>query len=86
MKARCSKCKQMATWVYGPSYRRSSLYCEEHVPRLCSCQVVDISDNFPSGHPQAEPLRDRKGRLLPCVEYDREEEGWDEDEFLGDDD
>lgn len=72
-------------WVYAPEYRRSRLYCEDHVSRACSCQIVGFGGDWPNAHPEAEPLRDKQGRLLPCVEYDFEKDGWNELDIPDDD-
>lgn len=60
----CDKCIRMAVWVYAPSGEYA--YCEQHVPRGCSCMLDFETD---------EPLLDDKGRELPCCEYDYSEEG-----------
>lgn len=43
-----------------PSSKYKGYYCDEHVPRGCSCNIdpdTDIEDV------------DEQGRLLPCCEY-----------------
>ncbi len=57
----CS-CGKPAVWLYMPATERKEVnYCDEHVPRGCSCNIdpeTSIEDT------------DEQGRLLPCVEYD----------------
>lgn len=66
-KMMCQKpgCTAIATWLLLSG---DDAYCDEHVPRGCSCQI-SIDDGTPN--------RDDKGRLLPCVEYIFDEEGFD---------
>jgi hypothetical protein len=62
--AKCQKCGKLAVWEYAPSDGVGS-YCDECVPRGCSCNVIDHRDESPD----AEQDRDELGRLMPCVEY-----------------
>lgn len=68
MKELCIKesCKKMAVWYYMPG-REEIYYCDEHVPRGCSCNINPDTD---------EEDKDELGRLLPCCEYDYSEEGY----------
>lgn len=54
------RCGAPAVWHYMPMTTRSDVdFCEEHVPRGCSCNInVDGVEDT-----------DELGRLLPCVEY-----------------
>jgi hypothetical protein len=65
VKIRCDIChSNIAKWEYLP--RGYSYYCDDCVPRGCSCNVDEngIED------------KDNKGRLLPCCEYDYLYNGW----------
>ncbi len=55
-KDRCVKCSNVAVWQYMPSdvYRA---YCEDCVPRGCSCREISLEKV------------DSIGRPLPCVDY-----------------
>lgn len=57
----CHSCKvRVAAWTYMPAKRGEPAdFCEECVPRGCSCNVdEDGKENL-----------DAKGRRLPCCEY-----------------
>lgn len=41
---RCCKCNNIATWFYIPSGNGRRFYCDEHVPRGCTCNVDNIQD------------------------------------------
>lgn len=82
MIARCA-CGKLATWHYMPSCSDDcdGFYCEctrgmcdECVPRGCSCNLIDGSENSTSD----EEFRDDLGRLLPCCEWDEEPHGVDD--------
>jgi hypothetical protein len=64
VKRLCNKCNKLAVWCYMP--RDRVYYCEEHVPRGCSCMTDD------DGNPEL----DEQGRELPCCEYDYNEKGF----------
>jgi len=66
MKRLCDKCKNLAVWFYAPSKDDTGYYCEDHVPRGCSCMLND--DGTMSTDPE--------GREQPCVEYDYNEKGF----------
>lgn len=65
----CCKCSSLAVWVYVPASERiqekDRYYCDEHIERGCSCNVIDFDDP----NPDADQYRDELGRLLPCCEY-----------------
>lgn len=63
-----SKCNEMAVWMYMPNSHL--FYCEKHVPRGCSCNILD----------NGEMDKDDLGRDLPCCEYNYSESGFSEDE------
>lgn len=60
----CSDCDQMATWYYMPAdgHGHKRAFCEEHVPRGCSCRGDESTDEW--------------GRALPCVEYGFDDRGF----------
>lgn len=53
---KCNDCDFVATWLYMPG---TSAYCDEHVPRGCSC--MEDEDGNQS--------MDDMGRKQPCCEY-----------------
>ena len=55
-KIRCAKCNVMAVWKYMPG---DKCYCENHVPRGCSCVISE------DGVVEC----DDQGREFPCCEY-----------------
>lgn len=69
MKLTCLKCTKMAVWYYMPGSDEIA-YCDLHIPRGCSCNVDYETD---------EPILDDQDRLLPCVEYDYNELGFDDE-------
>lgn len=58
----------MAVWVYAPSYR--DFFCNNHVPRGCSCMFVEEIEEF---------IMDDDGKIVPCCEYDFELTGFDQE-------
>lgn len=64
-KYKCHSCKEIAVWDYMPS-GVDLYYCDDCVPRGCSCQTDDDGND----------LKDDLGRLLPCCEYDYNIDGW----------
>ena len=95
MKEICSKCnKKMAVWYYMPGYDGESkpYYCDECVPRGCSCnhQSIRDEDYSPPGGikptPEDGPIKwidehtwtnvDEQGREYPCCEYDYDKDGF----------
>lgn len=73
MKINCDKCGLKATWCYAPL--GSIYFCEDHVPRGCSCNILSSDDSE-----DIVELRDDRGRLLPCCEYDYDEDGFEKPE------
>jgi len=76
----CCKCSAIATWYYMPdSTNPNRAYCDDCVPRGCSCNSVPKDDNWDSEDPDNwEQELDEQGRELPCCEYWYEPNGWDE--------
>lgn len=68
-KATCEVCGALAVWQWAPADSFGD-YCDDHVPRGCSCNAVDFED--PSG-PQH---LDEWGRLRPCVEIEFDADGF----------
>jgi len=72
-KHKCCVCSLPAVWYYVPwssdKIERNCYYCEDHVSRGCSCNLI-----YPEN---IEERKDKLGRLLPCCEYDWNEEGFD---------
>ena len=51
MKKICSICnKNVATWFYAPSSDDDPFYCDDCVPRGCSCNVYSLEE-FPNDIP-----------------------------------
>lgn len=77
--ADCQPClrtgiKRLAVWNYAPSDGRGDvMYCDDHVPRGCSCNNYT---ELPRFHPEAEESTDEQGRLFPCCEYWFDEDGF----------
>lgn len=44
MKKKCKHCDNIATWVYVPN---EQYYCDAHVPRGCTCNVMDLDMEEP---------------------------------------
>jgi len=77
---KCLKCNSTAVWFYAPGV---SQYCDDHVPRGCTCNKYSVSLNEFSDIPigvENEDWKwivpneiwcviDEKGRELPCCEY-----------------
>ena len=90
----CSICNEkMAVWYYMPGYDgESPYYCDDCVPRGCSCNHYSIRDEdyFPPGgvKPTLEDGQikwiddhtwasvDSQEREYPCCEYDYDENGF----------
>ncbi len=78
MKHLCD-CGVPATWEYSPGFSSltNSYFCDACVPRGCSCQTEGVYND--DGEVEDEIyLRDSEGRLLPCIEFEYCEEGFDE--------
>jgi len=92
-KIKCDVCKEnMAVWLYMPSStREDNFFCEECVPRGCSCgrEYLDMED-YDNTPPEDKTLWkwievdkiwagvDEKGREWPCCEYSYDDNGFDE--------
>jgi hypothetical protein len=78
----CSKCPAKAVWKYAPADTYSDyndsrrFFCDECIKRGCSCQWINVLD------PEDKQYTDNLGRLLPCVEYDYNEKGYNEEGFI----
>ena len=69
MKHPCNKCPNQAVWHYTPS-DAEKYYCDLCIKRGCDCNIID-----PYGF-DLEEYKDEQGRLLPCCEYDYDENGF----------
>lgn len=78
MKHLCIKntCTKMAVWFYLPG-KEDIYYCDDCVPRGCTCRGYQEVFDEDSPDEWEEEL-DSEGRALPCVEYDYDENGFDE--------
>lgn len=65
----CIECGKKATWSYMPGDEN---YCDEHVPRGCSCNQDE------NGIEALDP----EGRKYPCCEYSEIHEDYHNDEML----
>ena len=96
MKKELCKCKNIATWIYmpGSDNRETPYYCDNCVPRGCSCDhhyLVEEYDDSPPNNNENVDWKwiekdkiwchiDEKGREFPCIEYDYDENGFEKDE------
>lgn len=77
MKHLCGQCDKVAVWYYVPSSEwwteKSRYLCEDHINphRGCSCNI-----NPESG----EQDKDEVGRLLPCIEFDYNKDGFENED------
>lgn len=55
----CNKCNNKAVWFYMPS--SDIQYCDDCVPRGCSCNIIEESCD--------EQETDELARQFPCCEY-----------------
>ena len=39
---KCAFCDKPATWMYMPRADRNHFFCDEHVPRGCDCNVLNV--------------------------------------------
>lgn len=85
-------CGQIAVWNFMPSssYKISPYYCDDCVPRGCSCNNEYITEFLPSEKDGVENVNwkyldkektiwttmDEKGREFPCCEFDYDKEGF----------
>jgi hypothetical protein len=53
---KCSKCNKSATWFYLPATRGKFYFCDDCVPRGCTCNVDDID--------MAEPDKEFNDRTI----------------------
>lgn len=63
----CDLCLKPAVWFYIPG---SEQYCDDCVPRGCSCNEFPLDGNPENTNPENwEEEVDEKGRKLPCCEF-----------------
>ena len=74
MSRECCICGKNATWSYMPG---ASDYCDDCVPRGCSCNLepkpkfdyIETYEEEPHNPEHWQKAKDDKGRELPCCEY-----------------
>lgn len=67
---RCYECGRIATWHYSPGddeIPEHRNYCEVCVSRGCNCQIDPDTKS---------PSLDKRGRELPCCEYNHYPDGY----------
>jgi len=70
VKVRCDICHaKIATWEYMPG--GFVYYCDDCVPRGCSCNLLGDEDDD-----NRIEATDEQGRLLPCCEFGYSQNGW----------
>ena len=42
---KCGCCNKMATWLYLPSSGGMNFFCDDCVPRGCTCNVISFADH-----------------------------------------
>ena len=82
MKIICDKCNKIAVWVYLSN--STPHYCDDCIPRGCSCNIIYPDDydyeNFPPLTPEEyKEQTDDLGRPMPCQEYHYSESGFEDD-------
>lgn len=82
------KCGQTATWLYMPGSMPAPFFCDDCVPRGCSCNQYSVTEfDMPSGVENVDwkwidkdktlfTYIDKTGREWPCCEFEYEEDGW----------
>lgn len=90
MKKFACECGKLGVWDYAPSSNFWGFYCDDCVPRGCSCRIEYVKhESCPELNrepPKDAPwkwiqegvsweLTDEKGRGYPCVEFWCEPEG-----------
>ena len=70
MKLKCNDCIDDAIWMYMPASDVDYNYCDKHVPRGCSCNIDEETN---------EEDLDSIGRKYPCVEYAYDADGFEYD-------
>lgn len=80
-KEKCD-CGQLGVWCYTPGYSDGSndCFCDNCVPRGCSCMQSPKDGNYENTEPEnwVDDL-DEWGRQMPCCEFWYEKEGWDKE-------
>jgi hypothetical protein len=72
-KEKCGKCEQKAVWWYAPGYsgkqKEDSYYCDDHVPRGCSCEYHHTKpEDFHPNDGTAEVPKGTEGKDWKWVE------------------
>lgn len=69
LKHKCENCENQSVWIYMPNGEE---FCDNCVPRGCSCNSEPIDDDYENENPENWVERkDEFGRLLPCCEYEK---------------
>lgn len=69
----CCKCGAPTKWVYGPSNERElkdNFFCDDCVPRGCSCNVVYHLFDEDEKYEDLEPELDDNGLPIPYLDTD----------------
>ena len=91
MKDLCD-CGKVAVWCYLPGYCNGDNpnHCDDCVPRGCTCNYHSIQEEYDDQPEGVEGVDykwisetiwteiDDQGREYPCVEYDYDEDGWED--------
>jgi hypothetical protein len=91
MKDLCD-CGKVAVWCYLPGYSNGDNpnHCDDCVPRGCTCNYHSIQEEYDDQPEGVEGVDykwisetiwteiDDQGREYPCVEYDYDEDGWED--------
>jgi hypothetical protein len=88
LRHKCFDCDAMAIWHYQPSYdgpEEETYFCDAHVDRGCSCNI-QYEETSAGNESEAQPKLDKEGniveytdeqgRLLPCCEYIKDNDGF----------
>ena len=59
-----------AVWLYMPNSKEHPYYCDECVPRGCSCNLEPKNGDWENPDEWIQPL-DKLGREYPCIEFHR---------------
>lgn len=72
-KVKC-ECGKDAVWLYLPatSFKRQLFYCDDCVPKGCSCNSYPIDGDYENQNPDNWKVDEE----TPCVEYDYSEKGY----------
>jgi hypothetical protein len=71
------KCGTMAVWIYMPSSSEYPHYCDNCVPRGCTCNREPQDGNWDNLEESnwINPT-DKQGREYPCCEFEYDKNGF----------